>query len=100
MGKRVYITTRKVSRVGNGIGVYIPALWDDFRYGDIVNFTIYNIDTPENVISVRKKICNANSKNAKTVSCSDKAWGFKYGDMVVFSLNKVDNDDTRVEAEE
>ena len=101
MTGREYITTRRIGRVGNGIGVNIPALWDEFKCGDVVNFKIYHIDRPENVIIVRKTIRNSNKKNSKTISCGDRSWGFSYGDMVVFSLSKVDdNDDTRVETQE
>lgn len=97
---RTYITTRKVSRIGNTIGVYIPALWDEFQTDDVVEFSIYHIDHEENKITVRKTIHNSNKKGTRTITCGDKSWGFKLGDLVVFSLKRPENDDPGVETEE
>ena len=98
---RTYITTRKISRVGNSIGVYVPALWDEFVIGDKVRFTLYNIDRPERSVTVIKTIRNANKKGTRTVTCGHLGLDLKIGDIVVFSMTRVDDDeDTGIEAEE
>ena len=97
---RKYYGTKPLTRFGSGNALYIPKAWEEFKPGDKVYVRIYHIDRPDEVFSTRKALLDV---NGSCVLYCNKEWDFKVKDMVVFTITKaqdVDDDDTRVEAEE